>query len=781
MYNWQRTVGQWLMYVLSIVALVSCGGGGDSVLPVQGVSSTKIVATASADSFSPSSSVQVTATLSPASAGKVVKFKLNQGNRGTLVNDTATTDASGKASVLLSGAGATEGNGSLTVTYTDPNNDIATTTIPYRINSGETVLLSMSKNTLPTGSSESVTLTAFVTDAGGGAVKNKEVRFDTGGGASNGTLSAGSVATDANGQAQVTFTPPSVDRDNKDITISASIDTSGGKIIDTETLSLTGSRIVLTSPQKSVVIGSQVDVLATVLDGSGKIIVGKSLTFTSDNLATPKVLTSNSSGQASFKMTITKVSGGSEASLSANAVGATQVAPLSWSVSTVRFTFTAPVPNQNTDDDPALDTVLLNIGNTHTIKVQWTDDSIPGTNKGVAGKVIKFDSTLGTLSANEATTDGSGVATVTITSGFAGEALIEAVSKDNANMKSSLKAVFTATVASQISVQAAQTVLAPRAQTEITATVRDANNNPVAFKTVSFAKLADDSAGSLGAATATTDAAGVARVTFTAGPSSGATNGVQIQGKVIENGSPITSTVPLTVGGQAVFINISVGATLSEESPTLYAKPFSVIVTDASGAPVAGQEVILKVKPTYYFKGHYIGSQQTKWQPVNGDFNDSGNPLPNPTAFPADPCPAEDLDDDGILDTGEDRNYNGILDPGGPATLTASKVTTNTSGYAAFSVIYGRSYANWVQIRVTATTKVGGTESKADHDLRLPILDSDAAVEHSPPGGTDGPWGGNYWGNYSFGANATAASDGTKADAAGKLKQGDTRKCTNML
>jgi hypothetical protein len=99
-------------------------------------------------------------------------------------------------------------------------------------------------------------------------------------------------------------------------------------------------------------------------------------------------------------------------------------------------------------------------------------------------------------------------------------------------------------------------------------------------------------------------------------------------------------------------------------------------------------------------------------------------------------CANEDTNRNGILDAGEDFNGNGTLEPGTPATVTAT-VTTDASGNGAFDVVYPKDYANWLQVKITGTIQVAGTESTKAIRFLLPMSDADA----SNPPGTTSPYG----------------------------------------
>jgi hypothetical protein len=348
----------------------------------------------------------------------------------------------------------------------------------------------------------------------------------------------------------------------------------------------------------------------------------------------------------------------------------------------------------------------------------------------VQGTTVFFSSTLGVITGtNPATTDSAGNATVTITSATAGQTVISANTSGGA-LQASRSVLFVSSTPNAISVQAGQTNLVAGSQTPITATVLDAAGNPVKGKVVEFSKITDSSGGTgLSAATAVTDASGKASVSYTAGQTSTPTNGVEIRAKV--QGTSISTVAPpatpsdamLTVGGNAQFISITSGNTLEPTTPAIYSEPRGIVVTDASGNPVANKVVTLSVIPTQYYKGRYTEGL-LNW-------------VTNVTAT----CANEDVNANGIIDPLEDTNTNGLLTPGNPVTLSSASVTTNAQGIASFSVIYGKNYGNWLRVKLKATAGVTGTESVSELTYDLFVLASDLALTILPPGGMVSPFG----------------------------------------
>jgi hypothetical protein len=367
---------------------------------------------------------------------------------------------------------------------------------------------------------------------------------------------------------------------------------------------------------------------------------------------------------------------------------------------------------------------------------------------GVAGRTVTFETTRGTLSAPSDVTDGSGDATVTITSDNAGPAVITARTTDTAAqpIETQVQINFVATTPTQMTLQANPGTISvnPPGTTEerstITATVRDANFNLVKGVTVNFT-LTDVTGGAISPASAVTNEFGQASTVYTASSTASALNGVTVNAVVA--GFPVNAAVNLTVAQRSLFITLGTGNTIVEPNPTTYEFPYSVLVTDTAGLPVPNALVTLNIVPvaaatgqTAYFKGYYALSPpppgQAPWVQVVTAFTGL---VPG--------CLNEDANQNGILDSGEDFNANGRLDPGNVATVSANNLTTDASGFAFFNVVYAQELANWVRVDLTARASVAGSEATEVARFILPILASELTNAAVSPPGNPSPFGVN--------------------------------------
>jgi hypothetical protein len=307
---------------------------------------------------------------------------------------------------------------------------------------------------------------------------------------------------------------------------------------------------------------------------------------------------------------------------------------------------------------------------------------------------------------------------------------------------------FIATVPASIDLQASPATIATQGQSTLTAVVRDANNNLVEGKTVTFETLGDTTGGTLSTAAAITDSQGRAQTVYTASSTPSATNGVVVQATV--QGTTIVQTANLTVGGQTVFLSLGTGNKISENAnQTQFLVPYTVEAVDAAGNPVANVAITLTVHPLHYFKGGYYKGL-TAWTQTNTPATPPGS---SPTS-----CPNEDANFNGVLDPGEDGcadnqtvaapyfcnpfgNMNGKLDPGGTAVASPATQTTDSTGAINFNVIYPEDQAQWVQVQLIATATVQGTETTASTTFVLPILATYLTTLSSDPPGFISPYG----------------------------------------
>jgi hypothetical protein len=705
---------------LALVTLLIAACGGDAFTGTSsgpsGVSTaTAIVITTGSPTVSSdgSGSAVITAVAKDgnnnAVSGAVVTFSASA---GSLVVTQGTTDSTGTATATLTAAGVAV-NTVITVTA---NTGTASGNVTITVaNTQQTISLETDSPQIPSDGSKPATITALVRDASNNFVPGVIVHFtSTSGGLTiesptGTTLAPGT--TDASGAATATLSTAGVP-DNRTITVTATL----GNTNATIAVNVVGTTLTLSGPS-SLVQGSQGTYSIALADAGKNAISGAAVTVASSagNTLSSSTITTDSSGHGTFQLTATK-SGTDTISVGALGLSAAQ----SVAVSNQLFTFTAPAANAQ-----------IALGQTATVTVNWTSSGQP-----VVNQVVTFSSTRGTLSAQTATTDASGNASVTVVATSAGPAIISATAT---GVTATQNVSFVATTANSIAVQASPSTITIKGQSTITAIVRDPQNNLVQGKTVAF-QLSDVTGGQLSFATAMTDEEGVAQTVYTASSTPSTSNGVVVTATV--QGTSISQFATLTVGGQTVFISLGTGAKINENSNfTQFQMPWVVQAVDSAGNPVNNVAILLTIHSASrpynaYFKGAYqvCGSA---WVQYNGTPGCTGNLATTPIVG----CANEDLNLTGVFDPAEDTNTNGKLDPGDVAVATPGSVTTGADGSATFLVEYPEDHALWVQATLTATATVQGTQSSTTSTFVLPILASYlTSIQSSPPGAVS-PYG----------------------------------------
>ncbi|WP_245965630.1 Ig-like domain-containing protein [Pseudorhodoferax soli] len=555
--------------------------------------------------------------------------------------------------------------------------------------------------TLASASANSVTITALVKNAANNGMADTAVSFV----ADSGVLQSVAATTDANGAATATLAT-GANRANRDIRVTVTAGTITGSVV----LPVTGTALSLVGVG-SVLVAGTTTYTATLRDSGGNAISGSALTVSSSlgNNVSPTGLTTDVNGSATFNYVannagndVLTVSGGGASTTLAVAVSGEDFAVVSPSAGTEVF-----------------------VNSSREVRVRYRS-----AGAGVAGQTVNFSTTRGTVSVASVLTDANGEAAVNLVSATAGPATVTAQMGGGA--LTSVALLFTAATPDSVVLQINPSAVQPNAsgsstnRAQLQAVVRDASGNPVKGRTVNFTLVTDTSGGRLGTGTGTTDANGTISDTFISGPLSTAADGVQIRATVA--GTSVQSTAALTVSNQALFIAIATSNTIANKDETVYSKPFSLRVTDANGAAVRNQSVVLSVFPTVYYKGNLSYSEDDGAWGYNMARGVQG-------------CVNEDRDRNGILGPNEDTNRDGRLTPGMPGVIPVATVTTDDTGFASFAVEYGEQYAPWVEFEITARASVAGTESSSKLSYLAGGVAGDFTSKTPGPAGQWSPFG----------------------------------------
>lgn len=569
--------------------------------------------------------------------------------------------------------------------------------------------LTVDTPTIQTNGSSTVTLSATLKDAKNAVVPGATVTFT----ADSGTISASTATTNASGVASITFNSND-NKTNRTVNFTAT----SGSLSQATSVVVQGTRIGF-GGDTSGVVGKTASFSVTLLDGASKPIAGRAVSLSSKlGNSVASSVTTDANGQATI--TFTPTVAGTD-TITASALGATLTQDIV--ISAVNFAFTSPSADSS-----------INVNICMPVTARLIGTSASGAMFTVSRGLVYADSSCSSGASSQTITFSGGLATAYVKSPSAGSATVYAeLTGSSSSAKTTLPVKFIATVPNSVVVQSDPSVVVVGGSSSITAFVQDVNGNPVSGQTVIFA--APNGGGVPNPTTAVTNDSGKASTTFNADSSISGKDSVQVTASV--SGVPNAFTV-LTVAGSAV--NMVIGTdnqVVVLDSPPRYRKQWGVIVSDPASGPIKNQVVTISLRGIGFDKGYYtVPSGETKW----------GKVLTNPYT-----CPAEDANNNGVVETGEigDADSDGFLEPNGAAIVRAptstgglsTTVTTDESGAATFYVEYLRSYGSWAFIELKATAAVSGKNSAASTSFYLPVPASELLDKDVAPSFVTSPFG----------------------------------------
>jgi uncharacterized MnhB-related membrane protein len=306
------------------------------------------------------------------------------------------------------------------------------------------------------------------------------------------------------------------------------------------------------------------------------------------------------------------------------------------------------------------------------------------------------------------------------------------------------------------SLAANPTSVSTGAQSELRALFIGASNAPIQNVRVHFMLIDTNSIGgslSTDASDGThnvvySDGNGVARSTYTGGTRGGVITPAMCWSPDDFTTSDCTganehsvSASSLTVVASGVNLAWATNGLISEnDTQNTYSLSIVVTVVDASSQPISGSTVTGSVDIPTFYRGIYgLPTGATSWVP--GIYVRSGAAGSYSYALSAtvarQPCDNEDINRNNVLETGEDVNGSGALEPYKASvtivpTSTGSNVT-DVYGKAYFTLQYGQNYASWEDVVATFTTTVEGTEGHAQFTSSLPVPASVLTTTTTPP------------------------------------------------
>ncbi|WP_020396895.1 Ig-like domain-containing protein [Thiolinea disciformis] len=554
--------------------------------------------------------------------------------------------------------------------------------------------LDVKASSLELGSSGAtpVIISAIAKDVNNNPLKDVTVQFAVD---SNATIEP-DATTASSGVKTAKLTPGDATNKTLQVTVKAETKTS------TVNVAVAGTKLQIEGPSQ-LMANVATPYKIKLLDSDGKRIGGQQISVSSSakNLIT-SVSGSNflTNAQGEVDIELTAAVGGKDTIL-VSALGASTQQEVT--ISGEEFTLSSTNSEINVDTD-------------ESINLAWKNNGVAQANR-----VIKLTATRGTIP-SQVTTNEKGEASFKIRSSTAGGTFIKATDEQT-GLAASLSREFVAVAPKYLTIQATKQIIGPKENVEITALVRDANNNLVKNQVVLFT-VSDAIGGGLSSGSAMTDSLGQASVIYTAGNTSSSKDGVVINA-ALEKNTNIAHQINLTVGARALRVVLGEDENMSE-SDVNYTKKFGVIVTDSAGNGVKGQEVLFSIHPIEYYKGAYAPcptSDQKYWaQAITVS------------------CANEDINFNGALEAGEDFNNNKRLDPSFASTVTSAAIT-DASGFASAVVTFPQSQAGWSKVKLVASVKNNGTEFQEFTEFTLPVSAGDIACSVPTPPNRVSPYG----------------------------------------
>ena len=492
----------------------------------------------------------------PVGAGVSVSWSTSSGK---LSGASSVTDASGKATVTLTGTVA----GTATVTAkAAAGASTATVALVADGSTAKVISLVATPTSIIANGSDSSTLVATVQDANGNSVG---AGVQVGWSSTLGKVSNASSVTDASGKATITLSGT--------IAGSTTVTAKAAAGASTATVALVADNAtakvisLVATPASITANGTDSSTLvATVQDASGNPVgAGVSVSW------------STSSGKVSSASSVTDASGKATVTLAGTKAGAATVtAKATAGESTATVTLVADGSTAKVIGLVATPAVITANGTDRSTLVATVQDA--NGNPVGAGVTVNWSTSTGKVSSASSVTDASGKATVTLTGTTAGTATIT-VKAAAGEATAAVALVADNTTAKVIGLVANPTSITANGtdSSTLVATVQDANGNrvgtgvPVSWST---------SIGKVSSASSVTDASGKATVTLT-GTKAGASTV-----KASAAAGDATATVQLTADATTARV-VSVTGTPSIIAANVeYGVQLVAVVQDANGNPL---------------------------------------------------------------------------------------------------------------------------------------------------------------------------------------------------
>ncbi|HLY13451.1 MAG TPA: Ig-like domain-containing protein [Candidatus Limnocylindrales bacterium] len=543
-----------LLLTLSLPVGAALADPGDTL--VIGLSTTEV---AGVVDHSLTVTAQLAGITDPLYAGTVT-FSSSDSNPGASLpaDYTFTVDDAGTHTFDLTLATA----GLQSVTATDTGDSSITGSADTTVSAGAATTIDMSAtDTSDLASGSTRDISALVEDAFGNPVIGQSVTFSKTAG--SGSVSGlGSPSTDDSGTATDTVTGATAGA----ITITGTTAGAGTDAVSLAVVAGDPNSLVLAGSVSNLASGTNRTLTATLTDAASNPISGQTVVFGK---------TTGTGTVSGLTSAITNGSGVATDIINATLVGSITIEASDGGVTSNDLTFTivAGVAAHLTVSGSSSN---LASGSTRDVTATLTD----AAGNAVSGQTIVFTKSAGSgtvTGLTSPTTGASGIVTDTVTGIGAGPATITATL---GGLHDALSFSIVAGPAAHINLAGATTPLTSGSTRIVTATVTDANSNPVQGDTVVFSQSAG-SGSVTGFTSPTSDGSGMASDTLT-GLGAGSVT-------VLATDGGLTKTLTFTVvAGSASSLVVS-GSSASLASGAT--RGVTATVTDAAGNPVSGEQV----------------------------------------------------------------------------------------------------------------------------------------------------------------------------------------------
>ncbi|MDN3921125.1 Ig-like domain-containing protein [Roseateles violae] len=766
--GWSRRFVQAIAGVALATTLAACGGGGsgDAGKPVVGGGSgggstpstvADLSVTMDKTSITNAGTDAVTLTVTSIDANRSVvgevpvKFAIDNG--GVITPAGTATDKTAGTLTAKAQIGSDRTNRTINVTVSSGSiSKKVSFDVVDSVSGGKVADLAMTvdKTTIANDGSQSAVVTVTTVDANRLAVGGSPVSFkltDVGdavistGGATNTDNSTGKIAATVSLAANHTNRTISVTATSGTVQRTISFDVVDALITKPKASDLT---IALDSSNIDNSGSRTVQATVTAVDASRNAISGIPVTFSVDSNAViaPSGNATNAQGQVTAAVGI-----GSDRSnrlITVTAKSETLVRTASFVVTGAKLQGTAlpTLPSAGSAGNK-VEYLLTDVNKNPMIGVPITISAA-----GLPAASGQTDSNGAYVYSYTAPTT-PGAIDVSASAGGASSLVTVTVSAGASTVPPASPTVVSASVsASPNVVKVNSTDTANR--TELRALFLGANNAPIKNVRVRFDLNGDvnNIGGTISAGTSIvySDAGGAATTNYTPSTRSSPTNGVSVRAcwdynDFAAGSCPNQVLTSLTVVSDPLSITIGTDETLAVGDSTLtYVKRYVLLVVDAAGNPKSDVQITPSLDLTGYYKGFYLWDAAASSWKVYYTLDGSATP----TAGLAPVCLAEDLNRNGSIDAGEDRNSSNQLEPRkSDASITmVGSTRTDANGTAVLKIEYPKSVAGWVGFTITAAA-AGVVSPPASYTGILPVLATALKTESPPPAFVASPYGSN--------------------------------------